>query len=292
MNDFVALDVETANADYSSICQIGLVEFKAGEIISEWKTLIDPEAYFDPYNTSVHGISQETVVGQPNFTDVFDELGTLLASKVVVHHGHFDFTAFQRCYDLHELAPISCAWLDNTKVVRRTWKEFSSKGYGLSNLAKHFDIELDHHDALSDAKAAGAIFLKALKTSGSSVDEWLEAVKRRAPVDPSAKDFRRDGDPDAPFFGEKIIFTGALSVNRQTAADVAQKLGFDVQNGVSKKTTFICVGIQDPRGLAGYSKSSKHRKAEALASEGHEISFLSEEDFWAIARIHSTGEIT
>lgn len=30
--DFVALDVETANADLASICAIGLVHFKAGEV--------------------------------------------------------------------------------------------------------------------------------------------------------------------------------------------------------------------------------------------------------------------
>ena len=35
--EFVALDVETANADMSSICQIGLVHFVDGCLKEEWK---------------------------------------------------------------------------------------------------------------------------------------------------------------------------------------------------------------------------------------------------------------
>ena len=38
--EFVALDFETANADMSSICQIGLVHFKDGSLQEEWKTYV------------------------------------------------------------------------------------------------------------------------------------------------------------------------------------------------------------------------------------------------------------
>jgi DNA polymerase-3 subunit epsilon len=53
--DFVALDVETANADSSSICQIGLATFEDGCLVDEWSTLVNPEDYFDPFNVSIHG---------------------------------------------------------------------------------------------------------------------------------------------------------------------------------------------------------------------------------------------
>ncbi len=55
---FLALDVETANADYSSICQIGIAEFENGKVINTWSSLINPESYFDPFNVSIHGINQ------------------------------------------------------------------------------------------------------------------------------------------------------------------------------------------------------------------------------------------
>ncbi len=290
MNHFMALDVETANADYSSICQIGIVEHRNGDQISTWSTLIDPETFFDPYNVEIHGVGPDRVKGAPTFGEAFPKLSELLTRKTVVHHGHFDRTAFARCYDLHGLHPLECAWLDSTKIVRRAWPEFMQRGYGLKNLARHFAITLDHHDALSDAAAAALIVERALVESGRPLEEWLVAVKRPISGPHTSGDLRRDGDPDAPFFGESIVFTGTLSVAKATAADEAQKLGFDVQNGVTKKTTFLCVGIQDASRLAGYSKSSKHRKAEKLVSEGHEISILSEPDFWALARAHQTGE--
>ena len=58
--NFLAVDVETANADYSSICQIGIAKFVDGELIERWVSLINPETYFDPFNTSIHGISEKT----------------------------------------------------------------------------------------------------------------------------------------------------------------------------------------------------------------------------------------
>jgi len=45
--EFVAIDVETANADMASICQIGLAKFKDGQLVEEWSSFIDPEDYFD-----------------------------------------------------------------------------------------------------------------------------------------------------------------------------------------------------------------------------------------------------
>ena len=65
--EFVALDVETANADMSSICQIGMAHFRGREILGEWKTYVDPEDYFDGINVSIHGIDETTVKGRPLF---------------------------------------------------------------------------------------------------------------------------------------------------------------------------------------------------------------------------------
>jgi DNA polymerase-3 subunit epsilon len=44
---FVAIDVETANPDFASICQIGLARFKDGQLVDTWEALIDPDDYFD-----------------------------------------------------------------------------------------------------------------------------------------------------------------------------------------------------------------------------------------------------
>ncbi len=62
--DFVALDVETANADMASICQVGLARFEGGVLVHEWKSYVDPDDYFDAVNVSIHGIDEDTVRGR------------------------------------------------------------------------------------------------------------------------------------------------------------------------------------------------------------------------------------
>jgi DNA polymerase III subunit epsilon len=52
ITDFIALAVETANADFASICSIGLVHFRAGAIFKLLTVLVDPEDDFNPINIS------------------------------------------------------------------------------------------------------------------------------------------------------------------------------------------------------------------------------------------------
>lgn len=72
--NFISIDVETANPDFSSICQIGVVDFKNGIVNREWQKLIDPEDFFDPINVSIHGIDENDIKNSPIFPDVYDEL--------------------------------------------------------------------------------------------------------------------------------------------------------------------------------------------------------------------------
>lgn len=283
MEPFTVIDLETANPDYSSICQIGVVDFNNGKVERRWSSLVDPETVFDPHNIAIHGISEGDVAGAPTLAEIFPEVSAGLSERLALHHGFFDRVAMQRSYERHELASINCKWLDNTKVVRRVWEEFSRKGYNLANLSKHFGIFLDHHDALSDAEAAGLIFLKALQDSGTNASDWFELANR--PISAaSATPFEGSGNPEGDFYGETLVFTGALSIPRREAAQIAKELGFEVAKGVTKKTSFVCIGEFDPSTLRGNEKSNKQEKAEQLILSGQDISILTEIDFLALRK--------
>ena len=58
MHDFVALDVETANQNRYTICSIGMVRFKYGEILDSYYQLINPDESFSLANIHVHGIQE------------------------------------------------------------------------------------------------------------------------------------------------------------------------------------------------------------------------------------------
>ena len=59
--DFIAIDVETANPDYASICQIGFAFFEDGKLIENFTYIIDPEACFNDTNILNLGITPEDV---------------------------------------------------------------------------------------------------------------------------------------------------------------------------------------------------------------------------------------
>jgi DNA polymerase III epsilon subunit-like protein len=61
--EFVAIDVETANADLASICQIGIAHFVDGKFCEIWESLVNPEDEFDFINISIHGIDESMVAG-------------------------------------------------------------------------------------------------------------------------------------------------------------------------------------------------------------------------------------
>lgn len=204
-----------------------------------------------------------------------------MTGRVVASHMPFDRVALAQVNERYGLPQVECTWLDTARVCRRTWTQFARSGYGLANMAFWLGIEFRHHDAQEDARAAGLIFLRAIAETSLGVHDWITRAQRPIGSGPSGR-ITRAGDPEGPLAGEVVVFTGALSMPRREAADLAAALGCDVAASVGKKTTLLVVGDQDIRKLAGHKKSSKHRRAEELIAEGVDIRILGERDFAAL----------
>jgi DNA polymerase-3 subunit epsilon len=279
--NFVAIDVETANADMASICSIGAVKFENGQIADEWYSLVNPQDYFGAINVSIHGIDENMVKGAPTYAEAAQTLLEMLRDAVAVTHTHFDRVATHQACGRWAVAEPACTWLDSSRIARRAWAECASSGYGLADVCRLIGYEFQHHHALEDAKAAGHILLAAMQQTGVDLDGWLYRV--RHPIDAfsghSGGAIRRDGNSDGPLFGEVVVFTGALAIPRREAADLAASIGCEVDSGVTKETTLLVVGDIDVQRLAGHEKSSKHRKAEELIGKGFPIRIIRETDF-------------
>lgn len=284
---FVAVDVETANSDLSSICQIGVAVFREGLYVDSWSSLVDPQDDFDGFNVAIHGIDEEMVKGAPTWPEVAGKLRELLTNVVAASHTPFDRTATSLACEKHGLGPFTCQWLDTARVVRRAWPDrFAAKGYGLDNVAQFLGIVFKHHDALEDARAAGEVLCKASAFTGLTLDDWLVRVKH--PIDPSSGErIARSGNVEGPLFGNVAVFTGSLMITRREAADLAASAGCDVTPSVTKKTTLLIVGDQDVSKLAGKTKSSKHLKAEDLIAQGQRIRILRESDFQRVIALEA-----
>lgn len=304
---FAVVDVETANASRASICQIGVTKVADGRIAEQWETKVDPEEWFDFFNVRIHGITAEDVQGAPILPDLRAKLGELLEGGVLVGYSPFDRTAFQRAFEKYGLDALDVQWLDCAEVVRRAWPEkYGFSKYGLGLVTRDLGIEFKHHDAAGDAEAAARVLLAAHDATGLDIPDWLERVKlpiqlgdsnskRRAgsrrtttrKVGELVARIRDGGIAEGQFTGEVIVFTGSLSLPRAEAAALAADCGFEVGTSVVQKTTMLVVGVQRENNLARYSKSGKHRKAEALISEGQDIQILTEEDFLDLIKANS-----
>lgn len=68
MENFAAIDFETANEQRTSVCSVGVVIVRNGEIADSYYSLIRPEPeYYTYWNTRVHGLTWRIRPGRLSF---------------------------------------------------------------------------------------------------------------------------------------------------------------------------------------------------------------------------------
>ena len=176
---FTAIDVETANADPSSICQIGIVRFRGGAIQDQRSILINPGQRFNSINVGIHGIDEAAVTHSATLPQVHVELRRSLDGAILVSHTAFDRIALEGALNKYRLEQIKATWLDSARIARLTWPgQYGRRGWGLANIAGDLGIAFRHHDAVEDARAAGEIVLHACRSAGLDIDGWLDRCQK------------------------------------------------------------------------------------------------------------------
>ncbi len=170
---FTAIDVETANADPSSICQLGIVRVTSGAVKECLSVLVNPETQFNEFNVRLHGIDESLVRDSKTLPQIYGWLQNLLDGAILVSHTAFDQIALERAAKKYSLRPFQSAWLDSAAIARRTWPRRYGKGWSLARIAADLHIEFRHHDAVEDARAAAEIVLHACQRTGVDIDYWF-----------------------------------------------------------------------------------------------------------------------
>ena len=177
--DFVAVDVETANGNWASICQIGAVRFVDGQETESQVWLCRPPEgidYFDDINISIHGITADDVKDAPTFAEAAGELLTFMRSDVLVaHNAQFDSTALRSAF-LRSQMPVPEINLACSLALARfasKSKVLSVANHKLPTVAKAVNFgDFTHHDALADARAAGHIVSALAPAFGATSGQW------------------------------------------------------------------------------------------------------------------------
>ena len=162
MRDFAAIDFETANGRRSSVCSVGIVIVRGGEIVDRFYSLIQPSPnYYTEWTTEVHGLTRKDTDGQPRFPEVWAQVVNRIEGlPLVAHNRPFDegclravFAEFGMEYPEYKFHCTLAASRRCLKLPNHQLHTVSSAcGYELEN----------HHHALADAEACAAIALKIL----------------------------------------------------------------------------------------------------------------------------------
>lgn len=157
--DFVALDFETADHGADSACAVALVKVAGGEIVRREARLIRPPRKRIVF-TDIHGIAWADVAGEPTFADLWPRLEGILdgARFIAAHNAPFDRSVLTACCAAAGLAMPAAPFVCTVQLARRAWR---LRKNNLPTVCAHLGIDLDHHQAASDAEACARIVLAA-----------------------------------------------------------------------------------------------------------------------------------
>ncbi|KAA5537356.1 3'-5' exonuclease [Taibaiella lutea] len=166
--NFTAIDFETANGKFWSICQVGLVRVEQGVIVKELEILVQPPGNeYHWGNSRVHGITKKDTAEAPDFAAIWPQIKPYISGQhVVAHNASFDCTSLRHTLEYYKLPRVRFQQHCTVEIYKRK----------LSLLCNQYNIELIHHNALSDAKACAQLFMMHLEGKSAAMVQEMELL--------------------------------------------------------------------------------------------------------------------
>ncbi|NHD15891.1 MULTISPECIES: exonuclease domain-containing protein [unclassified Actinopolyspora] len=318
--DFVAFDVETANARRGSVCALGVAVVRDGRLVGTHSWLCrppEPLDHFDPHNVAIHGITPEHVAGQPSFQHCLGEALDVIGDQpVVAHNAAFDTAAVREGCDAEGLM-----WPTLRYGCTLVWSRRELKGltnHRLPTVAAALDVPLDrHHEAAADAEVCAGILVGLAGRRGSrTVEDFAVATGTRLGFvgtdtwqgcrtvsggrgggggfreELTAPAVNTAADPEHPLCGGVVVVTGSLSVSRQRAWDLAAECGATPNKDVTKRSTHLVVGDGFTGDLSSGFTTGKVAKALRRREKGQRLEILTEAEFTALVTGERSSSVT
>ncbi len=165
LQNFVAIDVETANYCPTSICSVGCVKVVDGVVHDSYYSLVRPEPdYYIRRFTAIHGLSDSDTWNARTFDAVWAEvLGFADGLPFVAHNAAFDYRCICetcRMYGLDIPERFHCTLV----ASRRKLPRYVCPSHSLPDVCRHLGIDFDnHHNALADAEGCARIAIKLFR---------------------------------------------------------------------------------------------------------------------------------
>jgi DNA polymerase-3 subunit epsilon len=159
--NFLALDFETANYYQDSACALGLVRVEDGKIVDQASYLIRPPYRYFVF-TYIHGITWEDVESAPDFGQQWKNIRPFFENIdfAVAHNVSFDKNVLYACCERHGIIKPDVDFKCTMKLSRKVFGLYPTN---LPAVCRNLNIDLCHHDALSDTLACAKIMIEILK---------------------------------------------------------------------------------------------------------------------------------
>ena len=164
MTDFAAIDFETANECPSSVCSVGVVVVRGGEIVDTFYSLIHPEPeYYKWFCQQVHGLCPEDTEDAPVFLYVWEKIEPIIEGlPLVAHNARFDEGCLKAAFRVYRMDYPDYVFYDTLYASRRHFGQ-CLLNHQLHTVAEACGFDLrHHHHALADAEACAHIALQLL----------------------------------------------------------------------------------------------------------------------------------
>lgn len=162
MKDFAAIDFETANGQRCSVCSVGIVIVRNGEIVDRFYSLIRPTPnYYSSFTTAIHGLTRADTDDAHEFPEVWAQVEERLRGlTLVAHNSPFDQGCLRAVFAAYGMDYPGYSFLCTLRASRAKLRLPCHKLH-VTAAACGYDLE-NHHHALADAEACAAIVLKLL----------------------------------------------------------------------------------------------------------------------------------
>ena len=154
---------------------IGISVIEDGRITEEFFSYVNPETFFDDFNTQLTGISEKTVADAPAFPDLWNRIEPVMSSGILVaHNAVFDLGVLKKCLqDYGILWKESVSYCCTARMGRVLLPDMRHR---LNDLCECYGIALDHHKADSDSHACAEILLQYF-LSGAGERKFIRTYK-------------------------------------------------------------------------------------------------------------------
>lgn len=160
---YAIVDIETTGT-YSAangITEISIHVFDGTAVVEKFESLVNPGQPIPNYIQAMTGITNEMVAEAPSFSEIADEVYTILHDKIfIAHNVSFDYSFIHGHLQAHGYE-LNNKKLCTVRLSRKIFPGFPS--YSLGKLCLSLGIKINgHHRAGGDTEATVKIFQRLL----------------------------------------------------------------------------------------------------------------------------------